>query len=111
MNTKLKEPGISPNNTLSLYIMSILAAMSKQYPTKPPVEIGEILTAKCKHCAGTGQEPGLTDLTCRECIGRGRRKWRVVECDECDGQGKKNFFSLTKCKTCRGRGWKKRDIG
>ncbi len=85
--------------------------MSKKYPVKPPVKIGEAYEENCKHCNGTGQEPGLRDLTCRECIGRGRRKWRVAECDVCDGKGKKSFFSLTKCKTCQGRGWRKRDVG
>jgi DnaJ-class molecular chaperone len=85
--------------------------MSKRYPVKPPVSIGERYEEKCRHCAGTGQEPGLTDLTCRECIGRGRRRWRVEECKECNGKGKKSFFSLTHCRTCRGRGWQQIDIG
>ena len=88
-----------------------IETMSKRYPVKPPANIGEIHRGMCKHCGGTGQEPGLTDLTCRECIGRGRRKWRIVECDECNGKGKKSFLSLSKCKACQGRGWRKRDVG
>ena len=85
--------------------------MSKKYPVKPPVKIGDIYQETCKHCGGTGQEPDLRDLTCRECIGRGRRKWRIVECDDCNGKGKKSFFSLTKCNTCQGKGWKTKDVG
>ena len=85
--------------------------MRKEYPVKPPVQIGEIFKEKCGHCGGSGQEPRLTDLTCRECIGRGRRKWRIVECDTCHGKGKPGFFSFAKCKTCRGKGWNKRDVG
>jgi DnaJ-class molecular chaperone len=85
--------------------------MTKRYPVTPPVKIGDMFQEKCQHCAGTGQEPGLSDLTCRECIGRGRRKWRIIECKTCAGKGKKSFFSLTKCKSCRGRGWQKQDVG
>jgi DnaJ-class molecular chaperone len=85
--------------------------MAKKYPVTPPVKIGERFTENCRHCKGSGQEPGLTDLTCRECIGRGRRKWLVVECKECNGKGKKHFLSLTKCKSCRGKGWRTEDIG
>lgn len=85
--------------------------MSKKYPVAPPAKIGELFTERCHHCGGSGQEPGLSDLTCRECIGRGRRKWRIVECKSCQGKGKKSFFSLTKCKSCRGAGWQKQDVG
>ncbi len=85
--------------------------MSKKYPVRPPVSMGQSYTEKCKHCGGSGQEPGLTDLTCRECIGRGRRKWRIEECRECSGKGKKSFFSLTRCQSCRGKGWIQVDIG
>ena len=85
--------------------------MAKKYPVKPPVAVGEAYAEKCRHCGGSGQEPGLTDLTCRECIGRGRRKWRIEECETCAGRGKKSFFSLTHCKPCRGRGWLPVDIG
>jgi DnaJ-class molecular chaperone len=81
----------------------------KKYPVKPPVPIGEIYQQKCRHCGGTGQEPELGDLTCRECIGRGRRKWRIEECPECRGGGRKNFIFT--CDNCRGRGWKERDVG
>ncbi|HRV91535.1 MAG TPA: hypothetical protein P5526_05185 [Anaerolineae bacterium] len=85
--------------------------MTKKYPVKPPVDIGQIFQAKCRHCQGSGQEPGLPDLTCRECVGRGRRKWRILECEVCGGRGKKNFLSLRNCQTCRGRGWTELDIG
>jgi len=85
--------------------------MSRRYPVRPPAKIGEIYEQTCKHCGGTGQEPGLTDLTCRECIGRGRRKWRIEECNDCNGKGKKSFFSLSKCKICQGKGWRMRDVG
>jgi len=85
--------------------------VSKRYPVRPPVKIGEVYKENCRHCGGSGQEPGLTDLTCRECIGRGQRRWRIEECDNCQGKGKTGFFGLTKCKTCQGQGWKKRDVG
>jgi molecular chaperone DnaJ len=85
--------------------------MAKKYPVRPPAEIGERYQEKCTHCGGTGQEPGLSDLTCRECIGRGRRKWLVEECPDCHGKGKRSFFSLSKCSTCRGRGWIRQDLG
>ncbi len=85
--------------------------MSKKYPVKPPADMGEMVEEKCKHCGGNGQEPGLSDLTCRECIGRGRRKWRLAECKTCGGKGKTSLFSLSKCKACRGKGWIGRDIG
>ncbi len=84
--------------------------MAKHYPVKPPVSIGGIYEQKCAHCGGSGQEPGLSDLTCRECMGRGRRKWRIEECEVCAGTGRKNF-GLTACKDCRGRGWIERDVG
>jgi DnaJ-class molecular chaperone len=84
--------------------------MKRRYPIKPPVSIGEVYEQRCTHCGGNGQEPGLPDLTCRECIGRGRRKWRIEECEACGGSGRKNF-GLTKCKDCRGRGWTERDVG
>lgn len=86
--------------------------MGKKYPTRPPVDIGEVYTQKCRHCGGSGQEPGLTDLTCRECIGRGRRRWRIEKCDLCNGSGRSSkWFGLTKCNDCGGRGWKMRDVG
>lgn len=84
--------------------------MKKHYPVKPPVSIGEVYEQHCTHCGGNGQEPGLPDLTCRECIGRGRRKWRIEECEVCRGKGSKHF-GLTRCKACRGRGWTERDVG
>jgi DnaJ-class molecular chaperone len=83
--------------------------MKKTYPVKPPAPVGEVYEQKCHHCRGSGQEPGLPDLTCRECMGRGRRKWRLEECPDCRGRGRQNF--LFKCKQCRGRGWLGRDIG
>jgi DnaJ-class molecular chaperone len=84
--------------------------MKRLYPVKPPVSVGEVYEQRCAHCGGSGQEPGLPDLTCRECIGRGRRKWRIEECETCGGSGRKNF-GLTRCKDCRGRGWTERDVG
>jgi len=86
--------------------------MSKQYPVKPPVAIREIYERSCGHCHGSGQEPGLADLTCRECMGRGRRRWRIDECKTCHGRGRsgKTLF-LLKCKPCKGRGWIARDVG
>ncbi|MCL4299708.1 MAG: hypothetical protein KJ077_28490 [Anaerolineae bacterium] len=84
--------------------------MAKRYPIKPPVAIGGAYEQKCSHCGGSGHEPGLGDLTCRECFGRGRRKWRIEECEACRGKGS-HHFGLTKCKACRGRGWTGRDVG
>ncbi len=83
----------------------------KKYPVRTPVPVGDSFEESCKHCKGSGQEPGLSDLTCRECIGRGRRKWRVDECKACQGQGKTGFLNWSKCSKCRGRGWLKRDVG
>lgn len=86
--------------------------MPKKYPVRPPVAIGEVYQQQCKHCGGNGQEPGLTDLTCRECMGRGRRKWRIQECEDCGGSGRSaKYFGLTKCPVCQKRGWIMRDIG
>lgn len=84
--------------------------MTKRYPVKPPAAMGEVYEQKCSHCSGSGQEPGLGDLTCRECFGRGRRKWRIEECEACRGRGS-HHFGLTKCQACRGRGWTGRDVG
>lgn len=84
--------------------------MAKRYPVKPPAAIGGVYEQKCSHCGGSGQEPGLDDLTCRECFGRGRRKWRIEECEACGGKGS-HHFGLTKCQACRGRGWTARDVG
>lgn len=84
--------------------------MAKRYPVKPPVAIGGAYEEKCRHCGGSGQEPGLGDLTCRECFGRGRNRWRIEACEVCGGKGSKHF-GLTKCQTCRGRGWIQRDVG
>jgi DnaJ-class molecular chaperone len=83
--------------------------MTKRYPVKPPVAIGEAYEQKCNHCGGSGQEPGLGDLTCRECFGRGRRKWRIEECEACGGKGS-HHLGFTRCKACRGRGWMARDL-
>jgi DnaJ-class molecular chaperone len=83
--------------------------MKKRYPARPPAPMGEVHEESCRHCGGTGQEPGLSDLTCRECIGRGRRKWRIEECQECGGNGRKSFIFT--CQSCRGKGWLGRDIG
>jgi DnaJ-class molecular chaperone len=86
--------------------------MRRRYPVRPPANIGEIHQAKCRHCGGSGQEPGLTDLTCRVCMGRGRRKWRIEECDACRGSGRSpKTLGLTKCGTCKGKGWQARDVG
>ena len=80
--------------------------MSKKYPVEPPVPIRSIYTHTCGHCKGSGQEPGLEDLTCRVCIGRGERRWRIEECKTCNGSGRnRKTLGLTKCKTCKGRGW------
>ncbi len=84
----------------------------KKYPKRPPVDIGEVYTHGCRHCGGSRQEPGLTDLTCRECMGRGRRKWRIEECKACGGSGRADkLFGLFKCQECQSRGWTMRDIG
>jgi len=86
--------------------------MRKKYPVRPPAEMGEVYEQRCEHCGGNGQEPGLTDLTCRECMGRGRRKWRVYECKTCGGKGRSpKYFGLTKCKDCQTKGWMMKDIG
>ncbi|MEM7034911.1 MAG: hypothetical protein AAF629_35555 [Chloroflexota bacterium] len=86
--------------------------MAKKYPVQPPVAIREAYEEGCDHCKGTGQEPTLRDLTCRECFGRGRLRWRIDECDECQGRGRTGkYVKLFKCKSCLGRGWKARDIG
>jgi len=86
--------------------------MAKKYPVRPPVQMGEVLEQKCHHCGGNGQEPGLRDLTCRECMGRGRRKWRIQECKVCKGSGRSpKYFGITKCNACEKRGWIKQDIG
>lgn len=86
--------------------------MSKTYPEEPPVPIGEVYERPCRHCGGSGQEPDLPDLTCRECMGRGRRKWRLFECPACGGRGYPlKTLGLLKCKKCQGKGWLGRDIG
>lgn len=86
--------------------------MKKSYPVKPPVPIGDVYEQPCRHCNSSGAEPGLDGLTCRECMGRGRRKWRVEECEDCGGRGYPfKTLGLFKCKRCRGRGWLGRDIG
>jgi len=86
--------------------------MKKRYPVTPPVAIREIYERTCDHCRGNGQEPGLEDLTCRECFGRGRRRWRIEECDPCQGSGRaRKMLGLLKCKTCQGRGWNAREVG
>ncbi len=86
--------------------------MAKKYSVKPPVKIGQVYEHRCQHCGGNGQEPGLRDLTCRKCMGRGRRKWRIQECKTCSGSGRSTkYFGLTKCNVCNKRGWIKNDIG
>jgi DnaJ-class molecular chaperone len=87
-------------------------AMAREYPVKPPAAMGEIYQIPCRHCGGSGQEPTLPDLTCRECMGRGRRKWRIEECETCRGRGTSlKTLGLLKCRDCRGQGWQARDIG
>ena len=86
--------------------------MRKKYPARPPADMDEVYEQSCNHCGGDGQEPGLRDLTCRECMGRGRRKWRIRECRTCKGSGRSaKLFGLTKCKACQKRGWIMQDIG
>jgi DnaJ-class molecular chaperone len=85
--------------------------MAKKNSKKPPVKIGEVYEQQCSHCAGNGQEPGLRDLTCRVCMGRGRQKWRIITCPECQGKGKKGFLSWGKCRQCQGNGWTTHDVG
>lgn len=86
--------------------------MKKQYPVRPPVAIREIYEESCKHCKETGQEPSLPDLTCRECFGRGRLRWRIDECDDCQGHGRTGkILKLFQCKSCTGKGWTARDVG
>lgn len=86
--------------------------MRKQYPVKPPVSIGGVYEHSCYHCNGSGQEPDLEDLTCRECIGRGRRRWRIEACEVCRGSGRApKTLGLLQCKNCEGRGWNSRDVG
>ena len=86
--------------------------MAKKYPIKPPVAVREIYEEGCVHCGGNGQEPGLEDLTCRECFGRGRRRWRVDECDQCRGSGRNSkWLGLTRCNACNGKGWNMREVG
>ncbi len=83
--------------------------MKKRYPVRPPARIGKLYEEECDHCGSSGQEPDMADLTCRECMGRGRRKWRIEECGDCQGRGRKNFIFT--CQSCRGRGWQARDVG
>ena len=86
--------------------------MSKRYPVVPPATVGEVYQETCRHCGGNGQEPGFDDLTCRECIGRGRRKWRIEECSDCGGRGYPlKTLGLFKCKSCGGHGWLALDVG
>ncbi len=81
----------------------------KRRRVTPPAKVGELFEETCRHCGGSGQEPGMRDLTCRECIGRGRRRWRVEACPDCTGTGRKRFIFT--CKPCQGQGWRKRDVG
>ncbi|RME49245.1 MAG: hypothetical protein D6796_05210 [Caldilineae bacterium] len=86
--------------------------MPKKYPVPPPAPIGEVYREPCRHCDGSGHEPGLPDLTCRECMGRGRRKWRIETCPVCGGWGRSlKSLGVLKCRACRGRGWQARDVG
>jgi molecular chaperone DnaJ len=60
----------------------------------------------CPTCAGSGDEPGSTPETCRECSGTGKRKVAqgplnfVTVCPRCGGDGKIH----TPCSTCAGAG-------
>lgn len=83
--------------------------MRKRYRKKPPVSVGHTYEERCSHCRGTGQEPSLPDLTCRECIGRGRRRWQIMECKVCGGSGRQKV--VFNCETCRGKGWVRLDVG
>lgn len=67
--------------------------------------------AACKHCSGTGGEPGTDVQTCQTCKGAGRVQevrrsifgavQTTVECSTCHGRGS---IPKTPCKTCSGKG-------
>ncbi|MEM0200897.1 MAG: molecular chaperone DnaJ [Candidatus Micrarchaeaceae archaeon] len=67
--------------------------------------------AKCKHCSGSGGEPGSKIVKCNICRGSGTVKkvvntffgamQTVTTCNECGGAGS---FYEKKCKECRGKG-------
>ena len=69
--------------------------------------------AACKHCSGTGGEPGTDTQTCATCKGAGRTQevrrsifgamQTMVECSTCHGRGS---IPKTPCKTCSGKGTK-----
>lgn len=68
-------------------------------------------TSKCKHCAGSGAEPGTEMRTCPTCNGKGKinevkRSFfgqfsSVRTCEECRGSGK---IPRERCKQCHGNG-------
>ncbi len=67
--------------------------------------------SRCKHCNGTGGEPGSKVVKCSICRGAGRVRrtvntffgamQTVTICNDCGGTGS---FYEKKCKECRGKG-------
>ncbi len=74
-------------------------------------EISFSKNVACKHCKGSGAEPGAKIETCKTCNGQGRisRVQRTIlgniqtqaTCSDCNGEGK--IYSK-KCSKCRGNG-------
>jgi molecular chaperone DnaJ len=69
---------------------------------------------KCKHCEGSGAEPGSKIITCPKCHGQGQIKTtrRTILgniasstiCDRCEGSGK---VPEKACNECKGSGFKR----
>lgn len=74
-------------------------------------------TVACKHCGGSGGEPGAKKEKCSACDGHGQVKkavrsflgtfMQVAVCDQCQGAGE--TFSQ-KCRECGGDGRRKEDV-
>lgn len=79
------------------------------FGTEAVVEFNTL--ADCKHCSGTGAEPGADQTTCPECGGAGQVRvaqrslfgtmMSVTPCRRCQGEGR--LISKV-CRQCRGSG-------
>ncbi len=86
-----------------------LTFMEAAKGTDKSIEIKHV--SKCKHCNGSGGEPGSKIVKCSMCHGAGRVKrtvntffgamQTVMVCNDCGGAGS---FYEKKCKECRGKG-------
>ncbi|EQD81169.1 chaperone protein DnaJ, partial [mine drainage metagenome] len=86
-----------------------LTFMEAAKGTDKSIEIKHV--SKCKHCNGSGGEPGSKIVKCSMCHGVGRVKrtvntffgamQTVMVCNDCGGAGS---FYEKKCKECRGKG-------